>query len=92
MSWSSLTLNMVVFRLDFPNLGLTQINVNLPCAAISEVRWNQNFSANPRMQTEQQSVPLFKPLVFDLGFTAHQDYFAHFEPSQSLGGAKTGDP
>ena len=22
----------------------------------------------------------------------HQDYFIHFEPSQSLGGAKTGDP
>ena len=25
-------------------------------------------------------------------FTAHQDYFTHFEPSQSVGGAKTGDP
>ena len=23
---------------------------------------------------------------------ARQDYFTHFEPSQSLGGAKTGDP
>ena len=29
---------------------------------------------------------------FDLGFTAHQEYFTHFEPSQSLGGAKMGDP
>ena len=29
---------------------------------------------------------------FDLGFTAHQDYFAHFQLSQSQGGAKTGDP
>ena len=26
------------------------------------------------------------------GFTARQYYFTHFEPSQSLGGAKTGDP
>ena len=26
------------------------------------------------------------------GVTAHQDYFTHFEPSQSYGGAKTGDP
>ena len=27
-----------------------------------------------------------------LGFTARKDYFTHFELSQSLGGAKTGDP
>ena len=27
-----------------------------------------------------------------LGFTARQDYFTHFEPSQSFGGEKTGDP
>ena len=26
------------------------------------------------------------------GFNTRQDYFTHFEPSQSLGGAKTGDP
>ena len=25
-------------------------------------------------------------------FTARQDYFTHFEPNQSLGGAKMGDP
>ena len=30
--------------------------------------------------------------LFYLGFTAHQDYFTHFEPSQSFGRAKTGDP
>ena len=30
--------------------------------------------------------------VFYLDFTAHQDYFTNFEPSQSLGGAKTGGP
>ena len=30
--------------------------------------------------------------LFYLGFTAHKDYFTHFEPSQSFGGAKTGDP
>ena len=29
---------------------------------------------------------------FIWGFMAHQDYFTHFEPSQSLGGAKTEDP
>ena len=29
---------------------------------------------------------------FDLGFKARQDYFTHFEPSQLLGGAKTGNP
>ena len=29
---------------------------------------------------------------FYLGFTARQDYFTHFEPSQSVGGAKAGDP
>ena len=29
--------------------------------------------------------------LFYLGFTARQDYFTHFEPSQSLGGAKMGD-
>ena len=27
-----------------------------------------------------------------LGFTAHKDYLTHFEPSQSLGGTKKGDP
>ena len=31
-------------------------------------------------------------VVVCLGFTPRQDYFTHFEPSQSLGGAKTGDP
>ena len=30
--------------------------------------------------------------LFCFVFTARQDYFTHFEPSQSLGGAKTGDP
>ena len=29
---------------------------------------------------------------FDLGFTACQDYFTHFEPSQSLRATKKGDP
>ena len=29
---------------------------------------------------------------FFVGFTACQDYFGHFELSQSLGEAKTGDP
>ena len=29
---------------------------------------------------------------FYLCFTAHHDYFTHFEQSQSLGGAKMGDP
>ena len=34
----------------------------------------------------------FGLLFFYLGFTASQDYFTHFEPSQSLGTEKTGDP
>ena len=32
------------------------------------------------------------PLDFGGGGGFRQDYFTHFEPSQSLGGAKTGDP
>ena len=28
----------------------------------------------------------------DSGFTARQDYFTHFDPSRTWGGAKTGDP
>ena len=34
----------------------------------------------------------FISLIFYLCFTVRQDYFTHFEPSQSLGGGKTGDP
>ena len=30
--------------------------------------------------------------LFYLGLTARQEYFTHFEPSQSLSGAKTRDP
>ena len=33
----------------------------------------------------------FRNYTFYLGFTVLQDYFAHFGPSQSLGGAKTRD-
>ena len=29
---------------------------------------------------------------FDLGFTSRQDHFTQFEPSQSKGGEKMGDP
>ena len=36
----------------------------------------------------QRKIPFF----FYLGFTARQDYFTHFEPCQSINGAKTGDP
>ena len=35
---------------------------------------------------------LFFFSFYILGFTARQDYLTHFEPSQSLGGSKTGDP
>ena len=42
------------------------------------------------LSDNQQYFLLF--FFFDLGFTAHQDYFTHFEKSQSKGGAKTGDP
>ena len=30
--------------------------------------------------------------IFYLDFTARQDYFDHFELSQSVGGTKTGNP
>ena len=30
-------------------------------------------------------------LIFNLDVTPHQDYVTHFEPSQSVGGAKMGD-
>ena len=36
--------------------------------------------------------PIFFFFFFYLGFTARQDYFTNFEPSQYLGGAKTRDP
>ena len=34
----------------------------------------------------------FDFFIWVLTFTVCQDYFTHFEPSQSLGGMKTGDP
>ena len=34
----------------------------------------------------------FVSLFIHLSFTARQDYFTHFEPSQSQGGAKAGHP
>ena len=37
-------------------------------------------------------VSVFPTFSFDLGVTAPQDLFINFETSQSLGGAKTGDP
>ena len=39
-----------------------------------------------------ESIKPFRFFLFYLDFTARQDYFTHFEPSQSKGGAKTGDP
>ena len=35
---------------------------------------------------------IYANMIFDLGFTVRQDHFTQFERSQSLGGAKTGDP
>ena len=35
---------------------------------------------------------MIRTFLFYLGFTARQDYFTHFEPSQSLGGVRMGDP
>ena len=40
----------------------------------------------------QQTSITFIFFAFDFSFTARQDYFTHFEPSQLLGGAKMGDP
>ena len=35
---------------------------------------------------------IYPSFFSNFAFTPRQDYFTHFEPSQSLGGAKTGDP
>ena len=43
-------------------------------------------------ETFEQHSNRFLLLSFCLCFTACQDYFTHFEQSQSLGGVKTGDP
>ena len=51
----------------------------------STYRFSQSFSRG----TNDTSQDFF---FFYLGFTARQDYFTHFEPSQSQGGAKIGDP
>ena len=40
----------------------------------------------------EKSLLCIKDLFIYLGFMARQDYFTHFEPSQSKGWAKTGDP
>ena len=40
---------------------------------------------------ERKSCFLFLFFVY-FGFTAHQDNFTHFVPSQSVSGAKMGDP
>ena len=42
--------------------------------------------------TEFEAFMAVMYLIFDLGFMVCPDYFIHFEPSQSQGGAKTGDP
>ena len=50
---------------------------------------------NVKISTEchNQSHPVApRGRCFYLGFSARQGYFTHFESSQSLGGAKMGDP
>ena len=37
-------------------------------------------------------LPILSSEIYLFGFTARQDYFINFEPSQSKGAAKTGDP
>ena len=54
---------------------------------------NIYHKGNVSKMTDFDVFPLFVVcFFFDLGFTARQDYFIHFEPSQSIGGAKKGDP
>ena len=40
--------------------------------------------------TKSKNAPMATLVFFILDFTVRQDYFTHFEPSQSVGGAKTG--
>ena len=46
-----------------------------------------------KSESEISFVPFFSFFfLFDLCFMASQDYFTHFAPNQSLGGAEMGDP
>ena len=59
-------------------------NVWIITANFSGVQWFSDFYSN-----NAHKIFFF---MFYVSFTAHQDYFTHFEPSQSLGGAKMGHP
>ena len=59
---------------------------------IRAAKWSSPESCLSRKSSNSRSHYLEVTLCLDFGFTGCQDYFIHFEPSQSLGGAKTGDP
>ena len=44
-----------------------------------------------QLKTESLRTEFIFVIISYLGFTARQDYFTHFEQSQSLDGAKTED-
>ena len=55
------------------------------CRVVAQVKYLSLYYSIQIRKTERAG----RFCSFDL---ARQDYFTHFEPSQSLGGAKTGDP
>ena len=62
------------------------------CLGVNDVKnWCQKDVLTPCTQVVLHPCPT-QNFFFHLGFTACQDYFIHFEPSQSLGGAKMGNP
>ena len=56
-------------------------------------RYSPNqYRSHEYISQQHSSISLFDYWYFYLAFTARQDYFTHHEPSQSLGGVKTGRP
>ena len=68
------------------------------CKCICAQHENKSVVKDPSHRANiQRQIGMFRRTDMDLkrkdlGFTAHQDYFTYFEPSQSLDGVKTGDP
>ena len=50
------------------------------------------YSASVLLSKNEKQKNILKFFDSDLGYTAREDYYTHFDPSQTWGGAKTGDP
>ena len=51
-----------------------------------------SYAVDSSPEKDGQAVEMLFWFFYRWGFRARQDYFTNFESSQSLGGAKTGDP